>query len=116
MTIHLKRVYDPPARNDGLRILVDRIWPRGVTKDRAKVDLWLKEVAPSTPLRRWFGHDPARWSEFRNRYRSELADHEEALEELRRCARTRSVTLLFSARDEQHNNAVALKEFLDPRH
>lgn len=115
MTIKTKRVYDPAEPGDGTRILVDRLWPRGLRKEDARVDLWLKEAAPSTPLRRWFGHDPARWAEFRRRYRSELAEHEEVMGELRRCARHGPVTLLYAARDGQHNNAVALREFLAPR-
>ena len=108
--IRLKRAYDPPAPADGARILVDRLWPRGLSKERAQVDLWLKEIAPSAELRRWFGHDPAKWAEFRKRYDAELANNP-SLEELRALIRRdRRVTLLFGARDVEHNNAVVLRE------
>ncbi len=113
MSLSLKRVYERPSPEDGTRILVDRLWPRGLRKNQAHVDLWLKEAAPSTPLRRWFGHDPTRWAEFRRRYRRELeAEHQELLSELRRRARREHVTLLFGARDAEHNNAVALRELV----
>jgi uncharacterized protein YeaO (DUF488 family) len=111
MRVFIKRVYDPPGPADGRRVLVDRLWPRGLKKQAAQIDLWLKTVAPSTELRRWFGHDPARWPEFRKRYRAELADNP-ALEELRRLARQGRVTLLYAARDPNHNNAVVLRELL----
>lgn len=112
MAVFLKRIYDPPAAADGKRVLVDRVWPRGVTKDEAKLDLWLKDVAPSTALRKWFGHVPARWPAFRERYRLELADNP-ALEALKTLARTeKRVTLLYAARDTQHNQAVVLHELL----
>jgi uncharacterized protein YeaO (DUF488 family) len=112
MAVFLKRVYDPPAAADGKRVLVDRVWPRGVTKDAAKLDLWLKDVAPSTALRKWFGHDPARWPAFRERYRAELADNP-ALDVLKTLVRTeKRVTLLYAARDTQHNQAVVLHELL----
>ncbi len=111
--IALKRVYDPPAHTDGLRVLVERLWPRGLSKDRAKVDLWLKDVAPSHELRRWFGHDPAKWAEFKRRYFAELRTATTGLERLRH-ARTRSrVTFVFAARDEKHNNAVALRDYMN---
>jgi uncharacterized protein YeaO (DUF488 family) len=110
--IRVKRVYDPPARGDGVRVLVDRLWPRGLKKDEARIDHWMKDVAPSAGLRRWFAHDPARWDEFRRRYRAELAAHPDALAELRRLAEGRTVTLLFAARDADHNNAVALRDML----
>ena len=112
MRVLLKRAYAPPARSDGLRILVDRLWPRGVSRAEAGIDLWLKEVAPSTALRRWFGHDPGKWAEFRRRYRAEL-DASPALAELRTLARKGNVTLVYSARDELHNDAVVLKELLE---
>jgi uncharacterized protein YeaO (DUF488 family) len=115
MTIDLKRVYDPPANSDGRRILVDRIWPRGITKADLQIDAWLKDLAPSTELRKWFGHDPAKWDEFRKRYAGELEQRSEALEELVDKARAGHVTLVFSAKDTQHNNAVALKEQLERR-
>ena len=111
--IRIKRIYDPPSPDDGRRVLIDRLWPRGVARDEAKLDEWLKEVAPSDELRKWFGHDPARWEEFRSRYREELASHGELLDRLRAEARKETVTLLFGAKDEEHNNAVVLKELLD---
>lgn len=110
--IGLKRVYEPPAAADGLRVLVDRLWPRGLTKDRARVDLWPKEIAPSAGLREWFGHDPARWREFRERYRLELRQRPELVERLREASRSGPVTLLFAARDAARNNAVVLREVL----
>lgn len=110
--VQLKRAYDPPAPDDGTRVLVDRLWPRGVRKSAAGIDHWLKEVAPSHELRRWFGHDPARWSEFRRRYEAELKQHPEALEELKALARQGRLTLVYSAHDAAHNQAVVLKELL----
>jgi uncharacterized protein YeaO (DUF488 family) len=109
--IRIKRVYDPPSPEDGRRVLVDRLWPRGLTKAEAHVDDWLKEVAPSNELRRWFGHDPERWTEFRRRYREELHGNP-ALEQLKRMAAEGPLTLLYAARDETRNNAVALAELL----
>lgn len=114
--IRLKRVYEAPARADGARVLVDRVWPRGVSKEAARLDRWLKEVAPSAALRKWFGHEPSRWEEFRRRYHAELEKGAaaQAVEELRDLLKQRrTVTLLFAARDEAHNNAVALKAFLE---
>ena len=107
----IKRVYAPAEENDGLRVLVDRLWPRGISKAKACIDLWLKDVAPSPELRRWFGHDPARWNEFAARYRRELREHPaaEALAELVRRASVRTVTLVYGARDETHNSAVVLR-------
>jgi uncharacterized protein YeaO (DUF488 family) len=114
-TVRLKRAYDPAGPEDGTRILVDRLWPRGLSRDEAKVDHWLKDVAPSTELRRWFGHDPAKWTEFRRRYEAELAGNP-ALEELRALIRRdRHVTLLFGARDVEHNNAVVLRDLCSRR-
>ncbi len=110
--IHLKRVYEPPAEADGRRILVERLWPRGLTKERAAVDVWLKDVAPSAELRTWFGHDPAKWAEFQRRYLAELRDNPEPVRELRRLVREGPVTLVYAARDEQRNGAVVLKAFL----
>ena len=115
MPIDLKRAYDPPTKNDGRRLLVDRVWPRGIAKDDLQIDAWLKDLAPSTELRKWFGHDPAKWDEFRKRYALELEQRPEALEELVEKARAGHVTLVFSAKDTQHNNAVALKEQLERR-
>ena len=110
--VGIKRIYEPPVPEDGKRILVDRLWPRGLSKDEARLDEWLKEVAPSDELRRWFGHDPAKWEEFRRRYRQELKTQGEILERLRNEARKGTVTLLFAAKDEERNNAVVLKEML----
>ncbi len=111
--VKIKRIYDEPAPGDGRRVLIDRLWPRGISKDEAGIDEWLKEVAPSDELRKWFGHEPARWEEFRRRYREELKVHGEILERLRSEARKGTVTLLFAAKDAEHNNAVVLKEMLD---
>ncbi|MDE2181571.1 MAG: DUF488 domain-containing protein [Alphaproteobacteria bacterium] len=113
-SVHVKRVYEPSSRADGLRVLVDRLWPRGITKQKAKVDLWLKALAPSNELRKRFHHDPELWPDFRKAYAKELNEPEarEALKELRGQLMERPVTLLFAARDEEHNNAVALKQFL----
>jgi uncharacterized protein YeaO (DUF488 family) len=113
MPIDLKRAYDAPTRSDGRRILVDRVWPRGIAKDDLQIDAWLKDLAPSTGLRKWLGHDRAKWDEFRKRYALELEQRPEALEELVEKARAGHVTLVFSAKDTQHNNAVALKEHLE---
>lgn len=110
--IAIKRAYDPVARGDGCRVLVDRLWPRGITKERLHTERWCKELAPSAELRRWFGHDEKRWPEFRRRYFDELAAHPEELDALRELASGRRLTLVYGARDEQHNNAVALRDFL----
>ena len=110
--LRLKRAYLPAEPEDGLRILIDRLWPRGVSKAKAALDEWMKEIAPSTGLRQWFGHDPARWPEFQRRYRSELTKHAEALDRIRALAKKQTVTLVYSARDEQHNDAVVLKDVL----
>jgi uncharacterized protein YeaO (DUF488 family) len=110
--ISVKRAYEPPAKGDGTRILVDRLWPRGLRKADAAIDHWLKDIAPSTDLRKWFAHDPSRWQEFRQRYADEIRGHAEQLGELRACARSGRVTLVFAAHDEAHNNAVVLREVL----
>ena len=110
--VQLKRVYEKPSRKNGLRILVDRLWPRGLTKERAAVTLWVKDVAPSTELRKWFGHDPARWDEFQQRYFAELDKNPKAWEALVNAAEKGDLTLVFGARDEEHNNAVALRSYL----
>ena len=110
--LHLKRVYDPPARSDGARILVDRLWPRGVSKADAAIDQWIADIAPSTGLRKWFGHDPERWRAFKKRYGAEIRQHPEQVAELRRLARQGPVTLVYSARDEAHNDAVVLRQAL----
>ena len=111
-TITIKRIYEPAATNDGARVLVDRVWPRGITKEKAALGLWLKEIAPSTELRKWFGHDPARWDEFRARYGKELDGNEEAVGQLRALIAKGPVTLVYSAHDAEHNQAVALADYL----
>ena len=114
--IQLKRIYEPPQSSDGYRILVDRVWPRGVSKDRARIGLWLKEIGPSTALRKWFGHDPRRWREFEKRYRQELRDRSELLAQIKKFEDEHgTVTLLYSARDEEHNQAVVLRDLLASR-
>ena len=115
MQIWLRRAYVPAGRSDGTRVLVDRIWPRGVSRAAAAIDVWLQEVAPSTDLRHWFGHDPSRWEEFRRRYHRELARRPEPVRRLQELVRDGRVTLVYAARDQQHNNAVALKEYLQGR-
>jgi uncharacterized protein YeaO (DUF488 family) len=110
--IRLKRAYDRPEPQDGARVLVDRLWPRGLRKAEAGIDRWLKEIAPSAELRRWFGHDPERWEEFQRRYRAELAGHADLLDQLRETARDGRVTLVYAARDELHNDAVVLRDVL----
>jgi uncharacterized protein YeaO (DUF488 family) len=110
--IRLKRAYDAPETGDGTRVLVDRLWPRGVKKANAAIDEWIKEIAPSTALRKWFGHDPARWPEFRRRYLKELRQHSRQIGRLRTLALRGPVTLVFSARDEAHNDAVVLRDCL----
>lgn len=112
MSISLKRAYESPAKSDGMRILVDRLWPRGVAKAKARIDRWMKDVAPSAELRKWFGHDPEKWSEFQKRYRAELKGNP-ALAELRDLAHQGDITLIYAARDESHNEAVVLKKILD---
>src|SRR6478736_823721 len=106
--IRVRRVYDPPEDDDGTRILVDRLWPRGVSKEHAALDQWMKDISPSTELRQWFGHDPARWVEFRRRYAEELHQNGELLSQLRSLARQGPVTLVYSAHDEVHNDAIVL--------
>ncbi len=115
MAIKLKRAYEEPAAGDGFRVLVDRLWPRGISKAAAGIDLWLKEVGPSTELRKWFGHDPSRWAEFRARYRRELDRNPEAIGELRKHMRRGTLTLVYGAKDEEHNQAVVLKEYLESK-
>jgi uncharacterized protein YeaO (DUF488 family) len=114
-TVQVKRAYDPPSANDGVRVLVDRLWPRGLSKTKAAVDLWLKDIAPSVDLRRWFNHDPSRWSEFVHRYSEELDRKHAAVSALIGAVRHGRVTLLFGARDARHNNAVALHTYLTQR-
>jgi uncharacterized protein YeaO (DUF488 family) len=110
--VKLKRAYEPAAPADGTRILIDRLWPRGVKKTDAAIDQWVKDIAPSTALRKWFGHEPERWAEFRRRYAAEVRQHPEQLSRLRALARQGSITLVFSAHDEAHNDAVALRKLL----
>ena len=110
--VRLKRAYERASRADGTRILIDRLWPRGVSKAHAAIDQWAKDLSPSTALRRWFGHDPERWDEFRKRYEAEVHDHSAQLEQLRALALKGPITLVFSARDEVHNDAVALRDLL----
>jgi uncharacterized protein YeaO (DUF488 family) len=111
--IQLKRAYEIPSKKDGSRVLVERLWPRGLTKERAALELWLKDVAPSSDLRKWFAHDPEKWKEFEERYWRELRVPNDAVDLLRRKAKTGIVTLVYAARDEEHNGAVALKAFLE---
>ncbi len=113
--IRLKRAYEDAATGDGRRVLVERLWPRGVTKEKAALDLWLKDVAPSRDLRTWFGHDPAKWPEFRRRYREELDDREDEVAQLVDLSREGTVTFVYGARDEEHNAAVVLKEYVEER-
>ncbi|HEX2479716.1 MAG TPA: DUF488 family protein [Geminicoccaceae bacterium] len=112
METEVKRAYEPPAPGDGRRVLVDRIWPRGVARDDLHIDAWLKELAPSAGLRKWFGHDPSKWEEFKERYARELDERRDALAQLLEMAKSGRVTLVFGARDIEHNNAVALREYL----
>jgi uncharacterized protein YeaO (DUF488 family) len=113
--IRTKRIYEPADDDDGFRVLIDRMWPRGVSKADGRIDEWLQEVAPSASLRKWFKHDPAKWVQFKQRYWTELADQAEAIALLDEMRRTKGVTLLYAARDEEHNNAVALREYLERR-
>ncbi|TXI10837.1 MAG: DUF488 domain-containing protein [Rhizobium sp.] len=115
MTLHIKRIYEPADGEDGTRILIDRLWPRGVSKEDAHVDAWLRDVAPSTGLRQWFGHDPDKWDEFRRRYLAELRNNTTAIEELRRHIGQSAATLLYGAKDTEHNNAVVLRDFMSTR-
>ena len=113
MAIKLKRAYEKPSPDDGLRILVERLWPRGLTREKARIGLWLKDVAPSPELRTWFGHDPARWKGFQERYRAELKHKRDLINLLRQKAKEGPVTFVFAARDEERNSAVALKQFVE---
>ncbi len=114
--LKVKRTYDPPQKNDGFRVLVDRLWPRGISKERAHLDLWLKEIAPSDALRKWFGHDPERWAKFAARYRKELSAKKELTQQLKKLeVEHGTVTLLYAAHDEAHNEAIALLQLLKGR-
>jgi uncharacterized protein YeaO (DUF488 family) len=113
INVQIKRVYEEALPEDGKRILIDRLWPRGLTKEKASIDLWLKEIAPSTELREWFGHDPAKWPEFQKRYQQELDANEGVVNQLRKELKGGRVTLVFGAKDEQHNDAVVLKAYFE---
>ena len=113
MKIKIKRVYEKPSKADGIRILVDRLWPRGLTKEKAGVDLWLKDIAPSTELRKWFAHDPKKWNEFRKKYLQEFKNNEEQVSNLRKHVKNSSVTLVYGARDQENNEAHVLEELLN---
>ena len=113
MEIKIKRAYESPSDDDGYRILVDRLWPRGISKGKAKVDFWPKELAPSTELRRWYGHDPEKWSEFKSRYFSELAGNPELVNELLNYVGNGTVTFVYSSKEQRLNNAIALKEYVE---
>ena len=113
MTILLKRAYESPAPDDGFRVLVDRLWPRGVAKSSAQIDLWLKDIAPSTAIRKWFGHDPEKWHEFQDLYLSELSQNPEAVGQLMEHVRRGTVTLVYGAKDTEHTHALVLKAFLE---
>jgi uncharacterized protein YeaO (DUF488 family) len=115
MEIRIRRAYDPPSRGDGFRVLVDRVWPRGVSKQDLQLDQWAKEIAPSTRLRQWFGHDPERWQKFQERYFAELEKRSEAVGELVKRGRSGRITLVYGARDPEHNQAVALQTYLRAR-
>src|SRR5262245_19900114 len=112
MRIAIKRIYEPAARQDGFRVLVDRLWPRGISREKARIDLWLREIAPSNELRRWFNHDPKKWKIFYSRYRAELREKRDLITSLKQQAQRGRVTLLYSAQDEEFNQAVALRQFL----
>ncbi len=113
MSVRLKRIYDPPGKSDGARVLVERLWPRGLSKQKAKLALWARELAPSTELRKWFDHEPARWEEFKDRYFGELDARLEAFEPLLALTRAGPVTFVFASREEKLNNAVALREYIE---
>src|SRR5689334_16433831 len=112
MKVKIKRVYEKPEKEDGTRVLVDRLWPRGLTKEKAAVNLWLKEIAPSTKLRKWFGHDPDKWTAFQKRYRREISENKEEVEKLNEQLKKGVVTLVYGAKDEEHNEALVLMEWL----
>ncbi len=111
-TLAIKRIYDQPEQRDGIRVLVDRLWPRGVSKERARVDLWLKDLGPSTELRRWFGHESSRFAEFKKRYIAEMEDNKELVAQIRAILAESNVTLLFGARDSEHNNALVIRDYI----
>jgi uncharacterized protein YeaO (DUF488 family) len=112
-TLQIKRVYETPSPEDGMRILVERLWPRGLTREKAAIDLWIKDIAPSAELRKWFAHDPAKWEAFRKKYRNELKHNPAAVETLRQHLRRGTVTLVYAAHDQRHNGTLVLKNFLE---
>ncbi len=116
MPIKLKRVYESPEASDGERVLVERLWPRGLSKEIARVDIWLKDAAPSSELRKWFNHDPSKWEEFKNRYFIELDSNTEVLEPILKIPRSVTITFVFASREERYNNSAALREYLELRH
>jgi uncharacterized protein YeaO (DUF488 family) len=114
--IKIKRVYDPPSKDDCVRILIDRLWPRGMSKEKAKLDLWMKEIAPSDELRTWFGHEPEKWGEFQKRYQTELSARQDLFDQIKQLEKEKgAITLVYSTRDTEHNNAVALKIMLEKK-
>jgi uncharacterized protein YeaO (DUF488 family) len=113
--IKIKRIYDPPTEDDGFRILVDRLWPRGLTKEKANVDLWLKEIAPSDQLRKWYAHDPKKWAEFKKKYSKELDQKIDLIDQIVKKTKEGDLTLLFSSKEEKLNNAVALREYIETK-
>jgi uncharacterized protein YeaO (DUF488 family) len=113
MDILIKRVYEEPSQSDGTRILIDRLWPRGLSKEKAGVDVWLKDIAPTTELRKWFSHDPDKWSEFKKKYRAEISKNTEALAVLKKYLANGKVTLVYGAKDEEYNDAIVLKDYLE---
>jgi uncharacterized protein YeaO (DUF488 family) len=115
MTITLKRVYAEPSESDGTRILVDRLWPRGLTKEKAKVDVWLKDIAPTTELRKWFNHEPSKWPEFKKRYWDEISNNTDALSTFKKHLADGKVTIVYGAKDEKHNEAVVIKQYFDKK-
>ena len=115
MNIQIKRVYEEPSKEDGKRILIDRLWPRGLTKEKASIDLWIKEIAPTTELRKWFGHEEDKWDEFKKRYKQELQKNFESVEQLIKELKSGTVTLVYGAKDTEHNDAVVLKEYIEQK-
>jgi len=113
--IEIKRIYDEPERSDGFRVLMDRLWPRGLRKDQVKVDVWMKEIAPSNELRKWFGHEPEKWAEFKRRYFKELDSKKDLVDSIRDKSKKGKIVLLYGAKEERFNNAVALKEYIETR-
>ena len=111
--IRLKRAYDEPSKDDGTRLLVERLWPRGLSKEKAKINAWLKDIAPSSELRKWYSHEVEKWPEFKRRYKAELKEHKTLVAELRKQAREETITFVYAAKDTEHNSAVVLKEFVE---